>query len=216
MAQETISYKVINNSGKEVGTVQLDKAVFGSAIFADLVHQTVRWQRAKRRSGTHASLNRGRMEGGGKKPHAQKHTGRARAGSNNSPLWVGGAKAHGPQPRSYEFRLAKRVKAQALASVLTDKVNKKELYILDNIKNDSGKTKDIVAMLKAIGISGKTTVIIGAERDEGTIKSYRNIAKITNLPAHAANVYDIIKAKAVVVAQQSLEELTARVKGGAA
>ena len=120
---EALKYDIHNMEGKVVDSADLDVDVFGAKVNLDLVHQTIVWQLAKRRAGTHCSKSRAEVSGGGRKPWKQKGRGTARSGSNTSPVWVGGGVAHGPKPRDYETRLSKRTRRQALASVLTDKVN---------------------------------------------------------------------------------------------
>ena len=218
---ETIDHTVVNMEGKEVGSCKLDLRVFGSKIYQDLVHQTVRWQRAKRRAGTHATLNRAKMEGGGRKPFKQKGSGRARAGSRNSPLWKGGAVIFGPQPRDYSFRLNKSARRQALSSVLTSKIKEAQLVIVDNLKIDSGKTKDMANVLNAVvGSAGKelkmnAVVLLSKEEfantDNGVIRSTGNIPKVRTLSTEGVNVYDLVNHPVLVATKQSIEELQARV-----
>ena len=212
---EALKYKVLNMKGAEVGTVDLDRSVFGAEIIADLVHQTVRWQRAKARSGTHATLTKGMMKGGNRKPHKQKGAGRARAGSNTSPLWVGGGVSHGPQPRDYEFRLSKRSRRQALASVLTDKVNKKTLLILDSLTLVDGKTKEMNQILKTLGIDEKKVAIILPSIEEKVWRGASNLKQVLTLPVPGANVYDLMKHPYLVSTKEGIVALSKRLNADA-
>ena len=210
-AVESVSYKVLNANGAEVGKVTLDADVFGVKIQANLVHQTVRWQRAKARSGTHSCLSKGMIEGGNRKPFKQKGTGRARSGSNTSPLWVGGAKSHGPHPRDYEFRLSKRTRRQALASVLTDKVNKSTLIILDELKIGKGRTKEVLAVLKNLGVDKKKLALVLPEREEMVWRGAGNLANVLTLPAQAVNVYDLLKFQYLICTKDSVKAIESKV-----
>jgi large subunit ribosomal protein L4 len=203
------------SSGGEAGTIDLSADVFGAPVYAHLVHQVVRWQRAKKRAGTHDVLSRSEMKGGGKKPWKQKGTGRARAGSIISPLWVGGAVVHGPSPRSYEFKIPKGVRRKALCSALTAKVKTGNLIVVDEILSTDGKTKSMAAMLKNIGVSGSILVVLSDKvfadkASEKTVKAIRNIARVNLIPVGGINVYDIMKAKYVVVASDAVKGIESR------
>jgi large subunit ribosomal protein L4 len=202
-----------NMSGKEVGSVDLDPEVFAAKIHEAIVHETVRWQLARRRAGTHQALTRSMMKGGKKKPWKQKGTGRARAGSGVSPLWVGGASIHGPLPRDYDFRLSKRSRRQALASVLTSKVQEEKLVILDKLQIPSGKTKDFAAVLKKIGIAEQDAIVVTAKSEDMVTRSSRNIQKVLALSVAGVNVYDLLRHKYIVSTKDGIEALQARVKG---
>ncbi len=211
MTSKALKYNVLNAQGKEVGTIDLDPAFFDVAERKELVHQVVRWQRAKSRSGTHSALTRAEVSGGGKKPWKQKGTGRARAGSNTSPLWVGGGKSHGPKPRSYEFSINKSERRLALLSTLSSKRRSESLRIIDQIKLASGKTKDAFSILKNIGVGrSKVTLIASAEEIEAQTtfgRALKNIANVKTLPVSALNVYDLLNARFVLGSKQAIEEL---------
>jgi len=208
-----VNYKVVNIKGAEVGSVELDDSVYGVKIQADLVHQTVRWQRAKARSGTHATLTKGMMKGGNRKPFKQKGSGRARAGSNTSPLWVGGGVSHGPQPRDYEFRLSKRSRKQALASVLTDKVQKSTLIILDELTLKEGKTKELLAILKNLGVDAKKLSIVLPIREEKVWRGSGNLKSVIALPVSGVNVYDLLKRPFLLSTKEGVRALEKRMLG---
>jgi large subunit ribosomal protein L4 len=209
---QPLKVKVLSMKGSEVGDVELDAEVFGVKVQADLVHQVVRWQRAKARSGTHATLTKGMMKGGNRKPFKQKGSGRARAGSNTSPLWVGGGKSHGPQPRDYEFRLSKRTRRQALASVLTDKVNKSTLVILDELSLSKGRTKEMVKVLKALKIEGKKLAIVLPGKEDLVWRGAGNLKNVITLPVQGMNVYDLLKHQYLVSTKEGVQAIEKRVK----
>ncbi len=207
----SVQVAVKDMNGKEVGKLDLDPTVFASESDPSLVHATVRWQRAKKRAGTHSALTRGQMKRSDAKPHKQKGTGRARAGSRNSPLWVGGAVIHGPQPRSYDFRLPKRTRRQAMASVLSDKVRAERLVILDSLAIESGKTKDMAAVLKKLGVSEKSAAIMLPEAEENVWRSSKNIKGVKSLPVSGANVYDLLNHHYLVGTKDAILALQDRV-----
>ncbi len=203
------------SSGVEAGTVDLSADVFGAPVYAHLVHQVVRWQRAKKRAGTHDVLSRSEMKGGGKKPWKQKGTGRARAGSIISPLWVGGAVVHGPTPRSYEFKVPKAIRRKALCSALTAKVKTDNLIVVDEINSTDGKTKGMASMLKNLGVSGSVLVILSDKTfadkaSEKTVNAIRNISRVNLVPVAGINVYDIMRAKFVVVSSDAVKGIESR------
>lgn len=207
--------KVVNGEGKEVGTVALNEDLFGARILSDIVHQTVRWQRAKRRAGTHSVITRSNMKGGAKKPWKQKGTGRARAGSSISPHWVGGAVVHGPTPRDYTFRMPKVLRRKALASVLTDKALANEIIVLDQFDVKGGKTKAGVELLTKLGVleGGVTAVISGkvGGSEAAFSRALRNIPGVTLLTVSGVNPYDLLKSKYVLFSKESLEAVETRV-----
>ncbi len=207
---DVIKLDMVNMKGKSSGDVELSPAVFAAKVNRDLVYQTVRWQRAKRRAGTHSVLNRAKMKGGGQKPFKQKGTGRARAGSRNSPLWVGGAVTHGPSPRSYDFRLPSRTRRQALCSVLTSKVGSQQVVVLDKLEVKEGKTRELSEVMKNLGLTGKKVVVLTAEKDEMIWRSGKNIQRLLPLSVAGANVYDLLNAQCIVATKEALEGLQQR------
>jgi large subunit ribosomal protein L4 len=214
MTSEKTNARIIDGTGKEKGSVALSPAIFQAQIKSELVHGTVRWQRAKRRAGTHDVLTRSEMKGGGKKPFKQKGTGNARAGSIISPLWVGGAVVHGPTPRSYEFRLSKRMRKGALQSALTAKAAQGAFVVVETMAQASGKTKDAVEMLKNAGVYGsKVLVIVPNEQSEEKTKfvlGLRNIEAVTVVPVAGVNVYDLVNSAQVVCVQAAMAALESR------
>lgn len=221
-----VAYKVYGLSGKggkttEVGSIDLDPTVFSAKLMPFAVQATVRWQLAKRRAGTHSTLSRSMMKGGGKKPFKQKGTGSARAGSGISPLWTGGAVVFGPHPRDYSYRLNRRTRQQALATMLTEKANKQTLIVVDSLDLAEGRSREMAAALKALGIieSGKAKrqkvlVVISGDGSEGetrVTRATRNIAGATIVPVAGVNCYDLMRHKFLVIGREELNKLTARV-----
>jgi large subunit ribosomal protein L4 len=189
----------------------LNPEVFAAKINAALVHDVVRWQRAKRRAGTASTLTRAEMSGGGRKPWKQKGTGRARSGSNTSPIWVGGGVAHGPKPKSYEFRLPKRTRRQALASVLSEKLRTGALIIVDKIENESCKTKSMVSFFQAVGAGDKGRALVIAQKDAQVERSGRNIPKTLTLPVEGVNVFDLMKHHYLICTPEAITEIEQRI-----
>lgn len=213
VAAATIDYPVLSADGKKSGTVALDATVFGVKAKKNLIHQVVRWQRAKKRAGTHSTLTRATMSGGGKKPWKQKGTGNARAGSNTSPLWVGGGIAHGPKPRSYEFRMNKKEKAIALAGALSDRCKNEKLYILESFGLNKFSTKAATTVLKNIGVgANENTMVVLATDDGFSIRSLRNIDRVEIFEPMGVNLFSLLKAKNLVVSKAVLTDLETRVK----
>jgi large subunit ribosomal protein L4 len=215
MASEKTSAKMFDARGKEKGSVELSPSVFQGTVKEELVHGAVRWQRAKKRAGTHDVLTRSEMKGGGKKPFKQKGTGNARAGSIISPLWVGGAVVHGPTPRSYEFRLSKKMRKSALQSALSSKAAAGSFLVLEGVAGATGKTKDALEVLKGLGVYGSKVLFvlsndISPERDN-FMRAVRNIKGVTTLPVAGVNVYDLVNSTNVVCTQDALKQLEARV-----
>lgn len=213
---EAVNYKVLNMEGKEVGSMELDPEIFQTKVDQKLVQQTVVWQLNCRRAGTHSAKTRAEVSGGGRKPWPQKGRGTARSGSNTSPVWVGGGVAHGPKPRDYSTRVSKRTRRQALLSVLTEKVNQKQLVILDDLQIESGKTKQMQQVLKNIGIAAgerKGIAIIMPDKQEAVWRSSRNIPRTVTLPVAGVNVYDLMKAKYLISTKQGITALQIRLKG---
>ena len=207
-----LTYKVVNMKGAEVGEVELDPTVFDAEVSRALVHDTVRWQRAKARSGNHATLTKGMMKGGNRKPRPQKGSGSARAGSNTSPLWVGGGKSHGPQPRDYEFRLSKRARRQALVSVLTEKVGNRTLVVLDSLSLDKGKTKEVQSLLKNLGIETKKLVVVLPLKEEKIWRGAGNLKNVLPLAVSGVNVYDLLRFPYLVSTKEGVKALETRLK----
>jgi large subunit ribosomal protein L4 len=190
-------------TGEEVGSVELNDAIFGIEPNMSVVHEVVKNHLANCRQGTQSALTRAEVSGGGRKPWRQKGTGRARQGSTRAPQWTHGGIVFAPKPRSYSYVLNKKVKRLALKSVLSAKAAANEIIVVDSIKLDSIKTKDFRAFLNAIKADGKSMVVTPA-KDEIVIKSARNIPGVEVAMANLINVYDILKAKYLVLDKEAL------------
>ena len=195
--------KVLNMTGAEVGTVELNDAVFGIEPNSVVVHEVVKNHLANCRQGTQSALTRSEVSGGGKKPWRQKGTGHARQGSTRAPQWTHGGIVFAPKPRDYSYVLNKKVKRLALKSVLSAKVAEGALVVIDSIKMDAIKTADFRKFLNAVNCDGKAVVVTPAV-DEVIVKSARNIPGVLTTPATNLNVYDILNAKFLVVDQAAL------------
>jgi len=196
-----------DTTGKQIGDINLADSVFNENVNEHVVHQVVTSQLAKIRKGTASTKTRGEVRGGGKKPWRQKGTGRARAGSIRSPLWVGGGIIFGPKPRSFDKKIPKKVKKLALRSILTDKLNNENLIVLDNLKFDQPKTSQMVELLKNLELEGAKVVIVIAEKDANIYLSARNIPGVKTLLVEALNAYDLINNDYVIIANEAVEKI---------
>ena len=195
--------KVLNMAGAEVGTVELNDSIFGVEPNTAVVHEVVKNHLANCRQGTQSALTRAEVSGGGKKPWRQKGTGHARQGSTRAPQWTHGGIVFAPKPRSYSYVLNKKVKRLAMKSALSAKAAAGEIIVIDSIKMDSIKTKDFRAFLNAVKADGKSLVVTSA-KDEIVVKSARNIPGVETSMANLINVYDILKAKYLVLDKEAL------------
>lgn len=195
---------VVNSQNQKVGAVDLNDAVFGGTIKTDLVWASVVRQNASERAGTHATKNRALVSGGGKKPYKQKGTGRAQAGSSRSPLWRKGGTVFGPQPRSYEYTLPKKVERGALRAAIQSKLKAGEVIVVDELKAADVKTKDAAALLKRLGVTGKA-LVTDVRLDENFTKSARNIAGIRLVPSGRVTARDVMDTTRVVVTRAAVE-----------
>ena len=196
---------VYNMEGKEVGTIELNDAVFGVEVNEHLVHMAVVAQLANKRQGTQKAKTRSEVSGGGRKPWRQKGTGHARQGSTRAPQWTGGGVVFAPPPRDYTIRLNKKEKRLALKSVLTNCVNENKFIVLDELKFDEIKTKKMQAVLDALNVS-KALVVLN-ENDTNVVKSASNIANIQTALTNTINVYDILKYSTVVVTKDAVKTI---------
>ena len=198
--------KVVSMTGAEVGSVELNDAIFGIEPNMSVVHEVVKNHLANCRQGTQSALTRAEVSGGGKKPWRQKGTGHARQGSTRAPQWTHGGIVFAPKPRDYSYVLNKKVKRLALKSVLSAKAAEGKLVVIDAIKMDAIKTADFRKFLNAVNVDGKAVVVTPAV-DEVIVKSARNIPGVLTTPAAQLNVYDIINAKYLVVDQAALAKI---------
>ena len=195
--------KVLNMAGAEVSTVELNDSIFGIEPNTAVVHEVVKNHLANCRQGTQSALTRAEVSGGGKKPWRQKGTGHARQGSTRAPQWTHGGIVFAPKPRSYSYVLNKKVKRLAMKSALSAKAAAGEIIVIDSIKMDSIKTKDFRAFLNAVKADGKSLVVTPS-KDEIVVKSARNIPGVETSMANLINVYDILKAKYLVLDKEAL------------
>ncbi|HZK40176.1 MAG TPA: 50S ribosomal protein L4 [Atribacterota bacterium] len=201
-----IALSVHNIKGENVGEVSLKDNIFSAKVNKYLVHQAVKRYLATRRRGTASTKNRSAVRGGGAKPWKQKGTGRARAGTNSSPIWVGGGVVFGPAPRDYSFSLPKKMKVAALKSVLSDKLSNKEIIIVDELSLKENKTSKIVEILKNLQAFKKPLIIIENE-DNGIAKAARNIKGTQVLPVSKINTYDLINHEKIIITKKALKRI---------
>ena len=196
---------VFNMEGKEVGTIELNDAVFGVEVNEHLVHMAVVQQLANNRQGTQKAKTRSEVSGGGRKPWRQKGTGHARQGSTRAPQWTGGGVVFAPVPRDYSFKLNKKEKRAALKSALTSKVQDSKLIVVDELKFDEIKTKNFVNVMNNLKVDKGLVVI--AENDANVVLSARNVATVDTTLVNTINVYDIMKAKTVVLTKDAVAKI---------
>ena len=197
---------VLNMQGEKVGEVTLSDAIFAIEPNAAAVHAVVRQYLANQRQGTQSTLTRAEVRGGGRKPWRQKGTGHARQGSIRAPQWYHGGVALGPKPRDYSFTLNKKVKRLALKSALSSKVLEENLIVVDELKFDSYKTKNVVNMLKALGAERKALIVNG-EKNEFLIGSASNVPGVVTALPNTINVYDIINNQKLILSKDALAKI---------
>ena len=196
---------VYNMEGKEVGTIELNDAVFGVEVNEHLVHMAVVQQLANNRQGTQKAKTRSEVSGGGRKPWRQKGTGHARQGSTRAPQWAGGGVVFAPVPRDYSFKLNKKEKRAALKSALTSKVQDSKLVVVDELKFDEIKTKNFVNVMNNLKVEKGLVVI--AENDTNVVMSAKNVADVNTTLVNTINVYDVMKAKTVVLTKDAVAKI---------
>jgi large subunit ribosomal protein L4 len=195
---------VFNAANEEVGTAKLNEAIFGEVNEA-LIWEMVKFQTAKRRSGTHSVKNRSAVAGGGAKPYRQKGTGRARQGTRSSPILRGGGVVFGPTPRSYAFTMPKKKRKAAVFAALASKRRDDELILIDSLGIDEIKTQKMAAVLKALG--AQNALIIISESNEAIEKSARNLPNIKVLRSEGLNVYDMLRFDKLIVVGDALDKI---------
>ena len=199
--------RVLDITGREVEKIALPDGLFGGETRPVVVHQYVKMYLANQRQGTHSTLNRSRMRGGGAKPFKQKGTGRARQGTNISPLMPGGARAFGPTPRDYRQSMNKRMRRIALFSCLADKAQNNKILVLDSGDLDSPKTKTVATFLEKAGLSNVRTLILSEGRELNFSLSCRNIPGVSYKRAVNVNPYDLILCETVVFTRSGLDRV---------
>ena len=196
---------LLNMEGKKVGDIELSSEIFDVEVNEYAIHDVVVNYLANQRQGTQSTKTRSEVAGGGKKPWKQKGTGRARQGSIRAPQWIHGGIALGPKPRSYTYRLNKKVRRLALKSALTTKVQENAIIVLDNLKFDEIKTKNMVKVLEAI--KAEKALVVIAEKDINVQISLRNIADCKGATVNTINTYDILKYPTLVLTKAAVEKI---------
>ena len=196
---------VYNMEGKEVGTIELNDAVFGVEVNEHLVHMAVVAQLANKRQGTQKAKTRSEVSGGGRKPWRQKGTGHARQGSTRSPQWTGGGMVFAPTPRDYSFKMNKKEKRIALLSALSSKVAESKIVVLDEFKLDEIKTKKFVGVMNNLKVENALVVLEGENKN--VVLSGRNIPSVKVTATNEINTYDVLKYTTLVVTKAAVEKL---------
>ena len=197
---------VFNMEGKEVGTIDLNDAVFGVEVNEHLVHLAVVQQLANKRQGTQKAKTRSEVSGGGRKPWRQKGTGHARQGSTRAPQWTGGGVVFAPVPRDYSFKLNRKEKQAAIRSALSDRVASGKLIVVDELKFDGAKTKAFAEVLKNLKAADKTLVLI-ADNDQNVVLSARNIPSVKTELTGEINTYDIMNAQTLILTKDAVAKI---------
>ena len=197
---------VYNMEGKEVGTIELNDAVFGVAVNEHLVHMAVVQQLANNRQGTQKAKTRSEVSGGGRKPWRQKGTGHARQGSTRAPQWTGGGVVFAPVPRDYSFKMNKKEKRAALKSALSDKVANGKLVVVDALTFDAPKTKEFAKVMTNLNVNDKALVVLN-DNDANVVLSAKNIPTVKTSLTNTINVYDVVNAKTLVLTQDAVKTI---------
>lgn len=202
------SIKVYNMNGKETGVMELSANLFEQEFKEDLIHQAVVTRLANERQGTKSTLTRSEVRGGGKKPWRQKGTGNARQGSTRAPQWIKGGVVFAPKSRDFSKKMNKTAKRVALFSALSQKLRDDEIIVIDNVAVENGKTKEMVAFLKAFNLDSSVLLVM-ANGDEKVRRAAGNIKKLSTMPVELINCYDVVKNVKVVFAKEAIEKLQA-------
>ena len=197
---------IVNGQNEKVGALELNDEVFGGRVKTDLIWESVVHQHAGQRRGTHATKTRAQVSGSGKKPWKQKGTGRARVGEIRNPLWRKGGTVFGPQPRSYDYDLPKKVKVGAVRAALAQKMHDGAVIVVDRLTSEDSKTKGTAEMLRRIGATGKA-LVIDVKPEDGFARSARNIAGVKVVPTARVTARDIMDTAHVVATRDALEKL---------
>ncbi|MGE0680463.1 MAG: 50S ribosomal protein L4 [Candidatus Binatia bacterium] len=211
MDAQPLHIPVLSLNRETVGEIELPEHIAGQPTREHLLYETVRMQMANRRAGTASTKTRGEVRGGGKKPWRQKGTGRARAGSTRSPLWVGGAVIFGPRPRSYAYRMPKSARRTALCAALALKQRQGELIVVKELTLPEPKTKRMLEVLSGLGI-GNSVLIVISQADDAIEKSAKNLPTVKVLRCEGLNVYDLLRYRQTLFTQQALELVSERLK----
>jgi large subunit ribosomal protein L4 len=196
-----------NIEGESTGELDLKPELFGLKPNPRAVHQYVKIYLSNQRQGTVKKKTRAEVSGGGAKPWRQKGTGRARAGSNTSPIWVGGGRTFGPFQRNWKTTLPKKISRLALKSALSSKAFEDKIKVLEELNLEQPKTKTIYTLLQKLGISGSKILFLGAAKNDNLFKSCRNIENLTYKPAQVVNPYDLLKSEYLLLTKDTLKKL---------
>jgi large subunit ribosomal protein L4 len=197
---------LFNQTGSQVGEVELNDSIFGIEPNNHVLFEAVVAQRASLRQGTHKTKIRSEVAGGGRKPWRQKGTGRARQGSIRSPQWRGGGTVFGPVPRSYSYKLPKKVRRLAIKSALSSKVLEEKIFVLESLAFETPKTKDFKGFLKGLSVDSKA-LIVTADLDENVALSARNIPGVTVVTANGINVLDVLGHDKLIMTKAAVEKV---------
>ncbi|QVK18047.1 50S ribosomal protein L4 [Mycoplasmatota bacterium] len=197
---------LFNQSGTQVGEIQLADTVFGIEPNEQVLFEAVLKQRVAQRQGTHKAKTRTEVRGGGRKPYSQKGTGRARQGSTRAPQWRGGGVVFGPIPRTYTYKLNKKVRRLALKSALSQVVLENNMVVLDSLSFDAPKTKEMITVLDSFN-ADKKVLVVTAEENVNVMLSGRNIPGVMTITANSVNVYDLLNANKVLLTQDAVRKI---------
>jgi large subunit ribosomal protein L4 len=198
---------LFSNTGEKKGTVELPAELFEETRHGHAVYETVKCHMANQRQGTSSVKSKSMMKGGGRKPWRQKGTGMSRAGTNASPIWVGGGRAFGPRPRDYSYSLPKKLKRLALKSVLSARAGEQAVGVIESFSLETPKTKELVAVLEAAGLSGRKCLVLVGRPDPNLKLSTRNIPRVRMTLASQVTPYELLNSDFVLMTQDGLEEL---------
>ena len=197
---------VYNISGEQVSEMVLSENIFGAKINEHVLYEVVKNQLANKRQGTQSAKTRSEVRGGGRKPWKQKGTGRARHGTIRSPLWAGGGVTFAPKPRDYSYTIPKKIKRLAMKCALSAKVASNEIIVLDDLSFDAPKTRDMVNILKNLGVKRKALIVM-LEKDDMLIRSANNIPGVVTALTNTINVYDILKYDNFIITKAAVEKV---------
>src|SRR6185436_20126579 len=213
MASEMVKLPVVSLTRAPAGELSVPSALVAGPLREPLLHALVQSQLAARRAGSAATKTRAFVSGGGKKPWRQKGTGRARAGSSRSPVWVGGAVIFGPQPRDYGYRLPKSARRAALRAALAARHADGRLLVVDALTLPEAKTKRMHELLEGLGLGGADALVVLAAADETVQRAARNLARVKVIPEGGINVYAVLRYSHLVITRAALERLASRLAG---
>ncbi len=199
--------KLYAADGSEKGTALLPEELFGQQVHEHLLWLAVKRHLGNQRQGTAKVQTRGEVSGGGRKPWRQKGSGRARAGSNTSPLWPGGGRAFGPRPRDYRTDMPRKQRRQALVAALSLKASENAVAVLEELSFPEPKTREMAAVLDRLGLAGKKILLVLGETNDGVVKSCRNLRNLRTCLGHQLNPYELLQADAVLMTSSGLERV---------